>query len=83
MALILSAWAVACRAMFSGTPQTTQHPIRLFDEAQPPQFVDTEATCGRYDLGDFWYAREFSTGLTRIQMSALPRFHIPHQAPSD
>jgi hypothetical protein len=45
MALIWSAWAAACRALgFSGTPQATQHPIHVDDEAQPSQFVDTEAT---------------------------------------
>jgi hypothetical protein len=43
MALIWSAWAAACRALgLSRTPQTTQHPIHLIDEA--PQFADTEAT---------------------------------------
>ena len=38
--LIWSAWAAACRAI--GLPRRL--PIRLVDEAQPPQFVDTEAT---------------------------------------
>jgi hypothetical protein len=45
MALIWSAWAAACRAIgLARTRQTTRHPIRLVDEDEPPQFVDTEAT---------------------------------------
>jgi len=45
MALIWSAWAAACRAIgLTRGPQTIRHPIRLVDEVEPPQFVDTEAT---------------------------------------
>jgi hypothetical protein len=45
MALIWSAWAAACRAIgLARTRQATPHSIRLADEAEPSQFVDTEAT---------------------------------------
>jgi hypothetical protein len=45
MALIWSACAAAWRVIgLARRPQTTQHPVRLVDEAEPPQFVDTEAT---------------------------------------